>query len=326
MKRRDFLTLVGSAAASPLVAQAQQGAKPVVGLLSALSTKDRFRLLEPFKKGLSEAGYVEGRNIAIEYSFAEAHFDRLPALAVDLVRRQVSVLAVLSGTSAALAAKAATSTLPIVFAVGSDPVASGLVTSLNRPEGNVTGVTFFNSPLSAKRLEMIRQLAPKATSIAVLVNPDSPPSLSEGNVTVAAAPEFGLRATLFHANRSEQIDAAFAVIEERRIGALYVSADALFFDQRRELATRAARDRVLVSYGDREFTEAGGLMSYGTSRPDAYRQAGVYVGRILSGEKIANLPVVLPTKFELVLNLGAAKALGITVPPTLLAVADEVIE
>jgi putative tryptophan/tyrosine transport system substrate-binding protein len=326
MKRREFIGLVGSAPAWPLAARAQQGAKPVVGLLSALSTKDRFRLLEAFQKGLSEAGYVEGRNVAIEYGFAEAHFDRLPALAVDLVRRQVSVLAVLSGTPAALAAKAATSTVPIVFAVGSDPVASGLVSSLNRPEGNVTGVTFFNSPLSAKRLEMIRQLAPKATSIAVLVNHDNPPSLSEGKATATVAPEFGMHAILLHANSAEQIDAAFVVIEQQRIGALYVSADALFFDQRRELATNAARYSVLATYGDREFAEAGGLMSYGSSRPDAYRQAGVYVGRILSGEKIANLPVVLPTKFEMVLNLKVAKALGITVPPNLLALADEVIE
>ncbi len=326
MKRREFILLAGGVAASPLTVRAQQRAKPVVGLLSALSTKDRFRLSEAFQRGLNEGGYVEGRNFAIEYSFAEGHFDRLPALAADLVRRQVSVLAVLSGTPAALAAKAATSTIPIVFAVGSDPVVSGLVTSLNRPEGNVTGVTFFNSPLSAKRLEMIRQLAPKATSIAVLVNPDNPPSLLEGKETATAAPKFGLQATLLHANSAVQIDAAFAVIGEQRIGTLYVSADALFFDQRRELAAHSARYNVLATYGDREFAEAGGLMSYGTSRADAYRQAGVYVGRILGGEKIANLPVVLPTKFELVLNLRVAKTLGITVPPTLLALADEVIE
>lgn len=326
MRRREFIGLLcGSAATWPRAVRAQKPKIPVVGVLSGLSASDRLRVVRPFQRGLTEAGYEEGR-IAIEYGFAEGHYDRLPALAAELVRRQVSVLAVLSGTPAALAAKAATSTIPIVFAIGSDPVASGLVTGLNRPEGNVTGVTFFNAPLSAKRLEMMHQLVPKVTNIAVLVNPDNPPSLSEGKMAAITASEFGLHATLLHATTVGQIDEAFVAIQERRIGALYVSADPLFFDQRGELAAHAARYSVPATYGDREFTEVGGLMSYSTSRSDAYRMAGAYVGRILSGEKVADLPVVLPTKFELVLNLKVARALGIGVPPTLLAVADEVIE
>ncbi len=324
--RRDFIMLLGGAAVWPLAARAQQAAVPVIGFLSSLSVSDRLRIVSAFHKGLNEAGYVEGRNVAIEYRFAEGQYNRLPALATDLVRRQVAVLAAISGTPAALAAKVTTGTIPIVFAIGGDPVAPGLVTSLNRPGGNVTGVTFFTAPLSTKRLELVRQLAPKATTIAVLINPENPPSLLEGESVPAAAPGFGLHATVLGASTAGQIDEAFTAIVQQQIGALYVSADPLFFAQRAKVAALAARHAVPASYADREIAEAGGLISYGASRSDAYRQAGVYVGRILNGERPGDLPVVLPTKFELVLNLKAAKALGITVPATLLAIVDEVIE
>jgi putative tryptophan/tyrosine transport system substrate-binding protein len=327
VRRREFIGFLSGAAVTwPHAVRAQKPTIPVVGLLSALSIDDRPRVVGAFQKGLNEAGYVEGRNVTIEYRFAEGHYDRLAALAADLVHRQVAVLAALSGTPTALAAKAATSTIPIVFAIGGDPVALGLVAALNRPEGNTTGVTFFTVPLATKRLEMVHQLAPKVTSIAVLVNPTNPPSLLEAKTVPAAALEFGLHATVFDASTTGQIDEAFAALAQQQIGAIYVSADPLFFNQRGKVAALAARYAVPATYADREIAEAGGLMSYGASRSDAYRQAGFYVGRILGGEKVADLPVVLPTRFELVLNLKAAKALSITVPPRLLALADEVIE
>jgi putative ABC transport system substrate-binding protein len=325
MRRREFITLLGGTAAWPLAARAQP-AVPVLGFLSSLSIDDRVLIVDAFHKGLAEANYIESRNIAIEYRFAEGQYDRLPSLAADLVRSRVAVLAAISGTPAALAAKAATSTIPIVFAIGGDPVAPGLVTNLNRPGGNVTGVTFFTAPLAAKRLEMVRQLAPKATTIAVLINPNNPPSLLEGKTVPAAASGLGLRATVLGASTADQIDEAFATIVQQQIGALFVSADPVFFAQRARVAALAARHAVPATYADREIVEAGGLMSYGASRSDAYRQAGVYVSRILKGEKPGDLPVVLPTKFELVLNLKTAKSLGLTVPATLLAIVDEVIE
>jgi putative ABC transport system substrate-binding protein len=247
-------------------------------------------------------------------------------MAADLVSRRVVLIAAISGTPAALAAKAATATSPVVFAIGGDPVTLGLVTSLNRPGANVTGVTFFTAPLATKRLEMVRELAPKAATVGVLVNPDNPPSALEGKDVPAAAHAMGLQTSILNASTAGQIDDAFVAIVRQRIGGLYVSADPLFFNQRGKLAALAAYHAVPAIYADREIAEAGGLISYGASRSDAYRQAGRYTGRILKGEKPGDLPVVLPTKFELVINLKTAKALGLDVPAKLLALADEVIE
>jgi putative tryptophan/tyrosine transport system substrate-binding protein len=326
MKRRDFITLLGGAAAWPLGARAQQPAMPVIGFLSSLSASDATLITAAFYKGLSEAGYVHGGNVALQFRWAEGEYDRLPAMAADLVHRDVSVIAAISGTPSALAAKSATTTIPIVFAMGSDPVTSGLVASLNRPEGNVTGVTFFTAPLANKRLEIIRELAPSVTRIAVLVNPDNPPSMQEGKDASGVAQATGLHITVLTAGSASQIDSAFAGIVDQRLDGLYVSADPLFFNQRSQLVALTGRSRVPAIYADREIAEAGGLISYGASRADAYRQAGLYVGRILQGEKAGNLPVVLPTRFELVLNLKTAKTLGLEISPTLLATADEVIE
>jgi ABC-type uncharacterized transport system substrate-binding protein len=277
-------------------------------------------------QGLNEAGYVEGRDIALEYRWAEGQYERLPAMAAELVRRQVAVIAAISGTPAGLAAKAATTSIPIVFAIGGDPVAPGLVASLNRPGGNVTGVTFFTSPLAAKRLELLRELVPKATTFAVLTNLDNPPSKLEGIEVPAAAKAFGQEAKVLNATTETHIDDAFAAIVQQRIGALFVSADPLFFNHRDKVVALAARHRTPTIYAYREQVEAGGLISYGASRSDAYRQAGNYVGRILKGEKPDTLPVVLPTKFELVLNLKTAKVLGLTVPLIMQMTADEVME
>jgi putative ABC transport system substrate-binding protein len=327
MRRRDFIKLVsGSAAAWPLAARAQQPAMPSIGFLSSLSANDAQRITDAFKRGLAEAGYVEGRNVAVEYHFAEGQYGRLPDMAADLVRRQVSVIAAISGTPAGLAAKAATGTIPVVFAMGSDPVTSGLVTSLSRPEGNVTGATFFTAPLATKRLEIIRQLAPKATTIGVLVNPVNPPSALEGTSVPGAAQTVGLSTRVLHASNANQINDAFSAFARQGIDALYISADPMFLNQRGQLVALAARHAVVTIYADREIAEAGGLISYGASRSEAYRQAGLYVGRILKGEKPGNLPVVLPTKFELVINLKTAKTLGSEIPPTVLAIADDVIE
>jgi len=326
IERRKFISALGGAAVAwPLEAWAQQ-TLPVIGFISILSVSDRPRIVSEFHKGLNESGYVEGRNVAIEYRFAEGQYERLPPLASDLVHRKVTVIAAISGTPTALAAKAATDTIPIVFAIGSDPVTSGLVTSLNRPGGNVTGVTFYTSPLATKRLELVSQLAPKVTTIGVLINPNNPPSVLEGESVSAAASGFVLQATILDASIADQIDEAFAAMVQKHIGALYVSADPFFVGQRGKVVALAARHAIPAIYADREIAEAGGLISYGASRSDTYRQAGAYVGRILKGEKPGYLPVVLPTKFELVLNLKTAKALGLTIPSGILAIADEVIE
>jgi putative ABC transport system substrate-binding protein len=327
MRRRDFIKVAGgSAVAWPFAARAQQPTMPSIGFLSSLSASDAQRITAAFDKGLSETGYVEGRNVAVKYHFAEGQYGRLPDMAADLVRRQVSVITAISGTPAGLAAKAATATIPVVFAMGSDPVTSGLVTSLSRPERNVTGATFFTAPLATKRLEIIRQLMPKATTIGVLVNPVNPPSALEGTSVPGAARTAGLSAKVLHASNASQIGDAFNAFARQGIDALYISADPMFLNQRSQLVALAARHAVVTIYADREITEAGGLVSYGASRSEAYRQAGLYVGRILKGEKPGDLPVVLPTKFELVINLRTAKALGADIPPTILALADDVIE
>jgi ABC-type uncharacterized transport system substrate-binding protein len=327
ISRRTFLaTVTGGLVARPRVARAQPLAMPVIGFLSSLQASDRARIMPAFHQGLNETGYVEGRNLAIEYRWAEGQYDRLPALAADLVRRQVAVIAAISGTPAGLAAKAATATIPIVFAMGSDPVDQGLVTSLSRPSDNVTGVTFFTAALGTKRLQFLRMLIPTTTTIAVLTNPNNPASVMEKAHVEAAAQAIGQHIKVFDAHTEDDIDRAVAAIVQQHIGALCVFADPLFLNQRQKLATLAARHTVPAIYANREHAEAGGLISYGASRTDAYRQAGIYVGRILKGEQPSNLPVMLPTKFELVINLKTAKELGLTIPPWLLFQADEVIQ
>ena len=332
-RRRFLLTSLAGAVAVPLGVQAQPGKSraqrsmmPVIGVLSSLSASDRARVIPYFQQGLREAGYLEGRNLAIEYRWAEGQYDRLPALAADLVGRDVAAIAALSGTPAGLAAKTATSTIPIVFAIGGDAVAHGLVTSLNRPSGNVMGVTFFTAQLATKRLDLLRELLPQTRTIAVLVNQSNPPSALEGTQVQDAAPALGLSTKVWDACTEEDIDRAFSVIVQQRIRALFVSADPLFLNKRSKLTAPAARDAVPTIYPDREDVEAGGLISYGASRTEAYRQAGIYVGRILKGETPSHLPVMEPSKFELVINLKTAKALGLTIPPSLLARADQVIE
>jgi putative tryptophan/tyrosine transport system substrate-binding protein len=326
MRRRDFIKVItSSAVAWPVVARAQQSAMPVVGFLSSLSPLELTFVMPAFHQGLNEAGFVEGRNVAIEYRWAEGRYERLPELAVDLVRRQVAVIAAISGTPAALAAKAATTTIPIVFAIGGDP-APGLVTNLSHPGGNITGVSFYTAPVVTKRLELARELVPRGTTIGVFVNPDNPPSVTEGKTLQAAAAALGQPMKIFNASTEGHIDGAFADIAQQKIGALIVSSDPLFFIARNMLVVLTARYALPTIFADREQTEAGGLISYGANRPDAYRQAGNYIGRVVKGEKPGDLPVVLPTKYTLLINRKTAKALGLSLPPSLLARADEVIE
>jgi putative tryptophan/tyrosine transport system substrate-binding protein len=327
LKRREFITLLGcTTVAWPLEARAQQPAMPLIGLLSSLTPSEAPRIMAAFELGLREAGYVDGRNVVIEYRWAEGQYDRLPALAADLVRRRVAVIAAISGTPAGLAAKAATTTIPIVFATGSDPLVFGVGTSLNRPDGNITGSTFFTGSLGAKRLELLRELVPKAATIALLVDPDNPASAADEANVQTAAHALGQQIKVLHVTTGLDIDIAFAVLARELPDALFIGSGPLFFNQRDTVVALATRYAVPAIYADREIAEAGGLISYGASRTDAYHQAGIYAGRILKGEKPADLPVVLPTKFELVINLKTAKALGLTVPPTLLSRADEVIE
>jgi ABC-type uncharacterized transport system substrate-binding protein len=325
MKRREFITLLGSAALTlPLAARAQQPAMPVIGFLNTQSPEGYTELLRGFRQGLKEAGFVEGQNVAIEYRSAEEQVDRLPALVADLIRRPVTVI--VGNNASALAAKAASTTVPIVFATGADPVASGLVASLARPGGNVTGVVFFNADLGAKRLELLRQLVPKAMTIAVIIDSHSPNTEAQRRDAQAAALLIGQQLLVFDVSSERDLEPAFATSAQHGAGALLASAGPLLFSNRERLVALAARHALPASYAEREYVLAGGLMSYGTSVTDAYRQAGIYAGRILKGEKPAELPVMQAIKFELVLNLKTAKVLGLDVPDRLLVAADEVIE
>jgi putative ABC transport system substrate-binding protein len=326
MRRREFITLLGGAAAAwPLAARAQQPAMPVVGFIAGSSPSALSQQVAAFREGLKEAGFIEGVNVAVEYRYGEGQLDRFPAFASDLVRRQVAVL-VVSNPTAVLAAKQASTTIPIVFSVGSDPVEIGLVASLNRPGGNITGVYQFTAGLEAKRLGLLQEMVPKATAIAALVNPNYAGAENQLRDLQVAATRLGMQLVVVRANTEDEFNAAFSTIVQQKAGALLVCASPFFNARRQQLILLAARHTMPAMYEWREFAAAGGLMSYGTSLGDAYRQAGVYAGRILKGEKPADLPVVQVTKFEFVINLNAAKALGLEVPPTLLARADEVIE
>jgi putative tryptophan/tyrosine transport system substrate-binding protein len=324
MKRREFFTLVGGAAAWPLAARAQQPGMPVVGYLRSAPLADVAHLVTAFRQGLKEAGFVEGQNVAIEFRSAEGHTERLPALAAELIRRPVAVI--VADNNAALAAKVATKTVPIVFGSGGDPVKNGLVASLNRPGGNVTGVSFLGGVLGAKRLELLRQLVPKATTIGVLVNPGTPTTEAERKDVQAAAQTIGQQLIILDVSSDRDLEAAFATFVQRGAGALLVGSGPFLTSNRERVAALAARHALPTIYHQREVVAAGGLMSYGTSITDAYRQAGIYAARILKGEKPADLPVMQSTKFEFVLNLRTAKTLGLEVPDRLLALADEVIE
>jgi putative tryptophan/tyrosine transport system substrate-binding protein len=327
MIRREFISLIGAAVAWPLAARAQQPAMPVIGFLHSGSPGLFAYQLAAFNRGLKQTGYVEGQNVAIGYRWADGHYDRLPAMASDLVGRKVSVLAAGGGIPPALAAKAATTTIPIVFLMGSDPLKAGVVTSLNRPEGNVTGVSFLINSLGTKRVELLSQMVPRASTIGMLTNPTNPDVDIETRDAQAATQALGRQLLVVKASTENDFEAAFATLVKQGAGALAVAGDPFFAGKRlNQIVALAARNRMPAIYVIREYPAAGGLMSYGTNITDAGRQTGVYVGSILKGAKPADLPVIQSTKFELVLNLKTAKALGLDVPPSLLAVADEVIE
>jgi putative tryptophan/tyrosine transport system substrate-binding protein len=328
MRRRNFIAgLASTTAAWPFAARAQQQpTMPVIGYLNGASAAQFPQLLAGFHKGLSETGYSEGRNVAFEYRYADGQYDRLPALAADLVSRRVSVIVATAGTPTIRAAKAATSTIPIVFVIGGDPVTFGIVASLNRPGGNITGMTLAGSETVAKRLGVLLELVPAAAVIAVLANPRNPisePQLTELRV---AARKLDRQLLVLNASIESDFAAVSTAIEQQKVDALFVAADPFFDDRRKQIVALAARHKIPACYTRRDFVVDGGLLSYGPDAPDAFRQAGAYTGRILKGEKPADLPVMEPTKFEMVINLNAARALGLTVPPTLLARADEVIE
>jgi putative tryptophan/tyrosine transport system substrate-binding protein len=326
VKRREFITLLGSAAVWPFAARAQQVAMPVVGFLDSRPLDAMSDRLRAFRQGLKDASYVEGENVSIVYRFAENQIDRMPELAAELVRRQVAVIATTVGTATS-AAKAATTTIPIVFLIGDDPVRLGLVASLARPSGNLTGINVFTAELTAKRLELVRELVPRAARIAVLVNPaDGPITESTLRDVETAARALGLQIQVLKANTSREIDAAFDTMARERPDALFVATNPLFIGRRIQLVQLAAFHQLPATYSLREMAESGGLMSYGPNIGDAFRQVGVYTGRILKGAKPADLPVVQASKFELVINAQTARMLGLTVPPSLLAIADEVIE
>jgi putative ABC transport system substrate-binding protein len=324
MKRREFITLLGGVAAWPLAARAQQPKMPVIGFLNSASPGLFASRVRAFRQGLNEKGYVEGQNISIEYRWADGYYDRFPALAADLVRSQVSLI--VANTLAAEAAKAATTTIPIVFVTAIDPVESGLVASLNRPGGNLTGMSNLNVELGAKRLELMYELVPSSSVIALLVNPANLAAQAEIRAIEAAARALAAQIHVLHASTDRDFDSAFATLVDLRIGGLVIATDPFFTSRSEQLAALTVRHAVPTIYLFREFAAAGGLMSYGGSSSDQYRQMGVYAGRILKGEKPADLPVQQATKVELIINLITAKVLGITLPPTLLARADEVIE
>jgi ABC-type uncharacterized transport system substrate-binding protein len=326
MRRREFITLLSSAAAWPLAVGAQQLALPVVGFLGTTTPDDFADRVAAFSEGLKEVGYIEGQNVAIEYRWPEGNYDRLAALAADLVRRQVAVIAAVGGEPSPLAAKAATATIPIVFSIGGDPVRLGLVASLNRPGGNITGVNFFQSELGAKRLGLLHELLPKASAIGMLVNPTFADAETYIRDVKEAALPLGLQIHVVRARTADDFDTAFASLAQQKVDALLLANDAFFLSERRKLITLAARYAIAAVYFWREFAVDGGLMSYSPSLAQAYRQVGIYTGKILNGAKPADLPVVQPTKFEFVINLKTAKTLGLTFPPGLLAIADEVIE
>jgi putative ABC transport system substrate-binding protein len=327
LRRRQFITLLGGAVTWPLAAGAQQPAMPVIGFLSFQSPGPAAPHLSAYRRGLNEEGYIEGQNVAIEFRWAEGGADRLPDLAADLVRRRVRVIAAPGSALAALAAKAATTTIPIVFGIAEDPVKRGLVTSLARPDGNATGISFFTAELVAKQLGLLRELLPGAVRVAVLVNPaDAARAASISQNVEAAARVLGLQIAVHNASTAGEIDAVFASLARERPDALLIGADPFFNSRRVQLATLTARHAIPSASGSRDWTEAGLLVSYGTSVADMFRRVGGYTGRILKGAKPADLPVEQPTKFELVINLQTAKTLGLEVPPTLLARADEVIE
>jgi putative tryptophan/tyrosine transport system substrate-binding protein len=325
--RRELLSALGGAVVAwPLVARAQQAAMPLIGYLHSGSPAPYAHLVATFHRGLKEAGAVEGKNFAIEYHWAEGRYDRLPALAADLVSRHVALIVAQGGDPPVLAAKSVTATIPVVFTSSSDPVKLGLVTSLNHPGGNVTGFWPFTSLLGTKRLELVRQLASANSSIAVLVNPDNPNAGLDMAQLEDSARALGQSVSFVRARTEAEIEAVFATLSERRVSALLVNTDPFFLARPALFVSLAARNRIPAIYAQREFVAAGGLISYGASLADGYRQVGIYAGRILKGERPTDLPVVQPTKFEIAINLKAAKELGLDIPPTLLALADEVIE
>src|SRR5215469_12695695 len=326
MRRRDLLPLLGGAASWPLAARAQQSGLPVVGILGATEPGRSERYVAAIRNGLRGTGYLDGQNLAIEYRWADGQYDRLPVLAADLAHRRVAAIVPIGGAPSTIAAKSATTTIPIVFNMGADPVALGLVASMNRPGGNLTGVGMMVLEISSRRLELLSELVPNAAPIAVIVNPSNAQAEMQSRAVHAAARTLKRRIVLLHATTRREIESAFAALVHQHAGALLIGGDT-FFSREQDLFTElAGRNRIPASYVFRDFVEQGGLMSYGPSIEDAYRQVGIYVGRILKGEKPANLPVVQPTKFEFVLNVKTAKALGLAVPPALLVRADEVIE
>ncbi len=327
LKRRDFITLVGGAAATnwPLPLRAQQ-TMPVVGFLNPGSPEPSSFLVAAFREGLKEVSYVEGQNVTVEYHWAKGHYDQLQTLAADLVRRQVAVIAATGGSISAQAAKAATATIPIVVNVGEDPIKSGLIVSFNRPGGNITGVSTLSAELEPKRLGLLRELVPQAAIIAVLLNPTNPDADFQWRRVQAAATAIGQDLRIFNASNESDFETAFAALVKQRAGALLVGNDVFFTNQREQIVALAARHMVPTIYAFRSFAESGGLMSYSTNLVDIYRQVGRYVGRVLKGEKPADLPFVHPTKFELVINVKTAKALGAKISDNLLSLADEVIE
>ena len=322
--RREFISALGSAAAWPLAARAQKSGMPVIGFFRSSSAADSTSLVKAFRQGLKETGFVEGQNVAVEYRWADSQMDRVPAVVAELIGRPVTVM--VGNVAPTLAAKAATATVPIVFITGGDPVRDGFVTSMNRPGGNITGVTFLTAEVGAKRLELLRELVPTTTTIGVLVNPHSPVTEADLKAVQGAARGVGQQLIMLEVSSDGDIEQAFATLGQRGAGAVFLGAGAFMFGHRKQLVALAARHALAASYAHADAVEEGGLMSYGPSQTDAYRQAGIYAGRILKGAKPADLPVMQSVKFEFAINLKTAKTLGLDIPPTLLALADEVIE